>query len=321
MPKKEILGAMFHEERALSVFGPMLDLYKSGRISWFRQDKLPQIKFFPSSYISEKSYSHQCWLFLMAILARAKQNADSIFKRALQQLESDPSDIKFFTPGVVANTLSIEEIKIFLFNITGNYLLEEFSKSWKVNSCLLNEKFEGQISNIFEGSATASDARKQLVQFSGIGNKIASLMMEWFEEIDLIIPPLYGSPPIDYHFARFALITGMVEIEKLKHERIRSDSIVKVIIPFFDTFCQKHKIAMSKLDPAVWLWSRNSCTQQKECGWCPVEKFCSGYFTYKSFVSKEGIEWLGEYSKAHNRQLYLFDALGLPKNKKERMKK
>ncbi len=245
---------------------------------------------------------------MIAVLIRANQNGDDLFYKALKVFNGNTG---FFLPKVVARQASLEEITAFIRKITGNYLLGEFSRAWKYNAEVLGEKFSWDPVNIFRDMKSHSEARALLVySFRGVGEKIAALIIEWFEEIEALPYPLYGAPPLDFHVLRFLLITSIVEIEELiSGERIRGDKIIKVVLPLFDEFCREEKLTSSHIDPALWLWSRHACTSQKRCYWCPEKDLCRWFFRYGTYKSKEGVL----FEEREDKQLYLLDEKGRPK--------
>ncbi len=307
------------EARTLDVFQTLIGLFEKSNISWFCKEALPQINFRPKS-IEKNSYEHRCWLFFMAMLTVANNSSDDIFYRSLKMYERNKG---LFLPKIVARHINIDNVRAFLEQVFGRYNLEMLTRAWKDNATMLGRDYQWEPLMIFKGVDKHKEARERIRQFSNFGDKIASLLIEWFEEIETI-PRFYGPPPIDFHVLRLLIITECILVKGLDYNtRVRADKIIRRVIPLLEPFCYEHQFPTA-LDPVMWLWGRNVCSKwpldgrphsrqprtskSSRCHWCPVEKYCKHYFSYGSYRSKEGIS----LEPRQDLQLYLFDKQGRP---------
>ncbi len=167
------------------------------------------------------------------------------------------------------------------------YGLDEFAASWHNNSVTLVERWDGNVLNIYDGTADFEEAfaridhknpvNKDKPIFTGIRRKIFALFTIWLQERKYI--PTFPTPiPVDFHALRLLFATGVVTADGLESfiatpgihpEHFRGRPMLRVTEEVMDEitlwsqgFLRKHGFSHLAINPALWVLSRELCPHE-----------------------------------------------------------
>jgi len=193
------------------------------------------------------------------------------------------------------------------------YMLNDFPKNYVKNMQLLLEKYNGDPRNIIH-KQSIEQARKNLMEFHGIGTGIANLFINYLTDINLIctLNPLEARVKVDVHKARIPINTNCITGQ----DEYRRDIITKPLEDMYLQICKEQKLNAQILDTAPWIIGSEICAKRNynRCLQdCPIEDLCTSCVkendkTGKIIVhelKRDGKKYRVETRK-HARQLQLF---------------
>jgi len=328
----------YNTERAIEVFRLLDKLWKDGNGIFkdvvLSQNRWPEPK-------QKKELAN--YLFCAAIFMRGARNSDDPFRWLSKLWQKVP---EMFDPESVAKEWTMRRIQHTIREITPEilqkkkeedngdngagalgYNLRESTRFWHKNLTVLHKEWGGDIFNAFwgvtefEGFYRRVNYEDNEAGFEGMKRKIFSLFVIWLQERGLI--PILPTPlPIDHHALRILTATGIVKfidpnvpvtLEKYYPAligqfavRVYDKKVNDPIAIWSQKLLKKHNISHLTVNPAMWVVSRDFCSNQLQnttrqngqffftpellkqnpklwpkryknpCRYCPLESFCTG---------------------------------------------
>jgi endonuclease III len=169
----------------------------------------------------------------------------------------------FFNPIQVSNH-SLEEIteiiqKDFQYNLKTKKEIRNEQK-FKYNADKLVGEYGGDPTRLIQGKEV-EQAKKELMQFKGIGTGIANLYLTYLHERGIASPINYEelSLKVDVHKARIPLNTDVVIVNS---SEIRYDRLVKRLEEAYKISAKRLGLDTYNLDSALWIIGSKVCTSQ-----------------------------------------------------------
>ena len=232
------------------------------------------------------------------------------------------------------------------------YKIDELARSWEKNSKALAECWGGDPRFVFNGCRDFNDVFQRIDieknphrGFMGMRRKIFSLLTIWLQEKGLV--PIIPTPiPFDFHAQRLLLVTKVLILDdvakpfhpdpsKPNHPkelrgqmmfRAEEKWIMDPLSMWSQDFIRRNKLNHMIINPALWILSREFCSEQYQngtrkkgmefflpekmkdssawprwykdpCGHCPVEHLCSlvspasVYYTLGRLVYFERVQY------------------------------
>lgn len=328
----------FNTRRALEIFR-LLDHLWRDKEGIFKNIVLSQNRW-PEP---EKQIELANYLFCAALFMRGARNSDDPFRWLSKLWQQVP---QMFNPTIVARDWPPERIQETIRTITPEilkvlkqedrlkngagalgYKLEDSAKFWHRNLTLLAQYWDSNILNAFWGVTEFEEFYRRVneddnpVGFRGMKRKIFSLFTIWLQERKII--PVFPTPlPIDHHALRIMTATKIVQFQDVKKlpalahyfPALKDKMAIRAwdkklndpIAIWSQKFLVKHGISHHTINPALWVISRDLCSNQLQnttrkdgqffftpelikenpklwpkrykdpCRFCPIERFCSG---------------------------------------------
>jgi endonuclease III len=237
-----------------------------------------ELEYFPIRKEPKEKLKASQYLWTCAFFERLMQSRQ-IIRNASRIWNSENKWI--FSP-VEITTAPFEKLERiikneFQFNIkTKNE--ETPAKRFLYNAEAIVELYEGDPRRIIQNK-TVEEARKNLMQFKGIGRGIANLIMIYLSERELATPIDYtnGTPKIDIHKTRIPLSNQTIKTNK---RTIRRDKLTTILEEGFREIAIKNEIPITEIDKGFWIIGSEICAKMnyRTCyEKCPLFKYCTGY--------------------------------------------
>ncbi|MFA5992937.1 MAG: hypothetical protein WC796_04485 [Candidatus Pacearchaeota archaeon] len=237
-------------------------LFSGGFKQFLPQWNLPsEVEFDPPAIKVQDPLRASLYLWTCAFFERMNQSRYIITNAA--RVWNDPNKRWFFHPVQVA-THSLEQISDitlgeFQFNLTG--LREEPpEKRYLDNALLLVNEYHGDPRKLIE-ERTVEEARKNIMQFKGIGSGIANLYILYLLEREITSPtdPENVLLKVDIHKARLLLNTQAV---KTKSQRVRRGMLTPALEKAYLESSRRQGLDPRDLDAALWITGSEGCARR-----------------------------------------------------------
>ncbi len=248
-------------QRARTVFGLMLDLYKRRAYPFINLEKdLPQN--LVTAEIQSNPLSLARHLFFACHYMRGTVVSSHAFHVLNKMQEKHPwlfneEILVLTTAGQVSDALG-EHIP---------WHQVQVGKLWLANAHTLHREWGGDPRRIFSGSPSKKTLYKRVMGrkykgyrgrcegFGGFREKMTSMLAYFLESKNLITPtPL--SAPVDFHHFRVYLATEMIRV---KTDTVRYEYVKKLGIRLAEWLQREFSLSQVEYGDIVWLWSLRSC--------------------------------------------------------------
>lgn len=220
--------------------------------------------------------------YLWTVAFFERMNQSNIITRNAHRVWARQSDRWIFEPLEVAETEDISKIERILregfqFNLQS---IGESSPAERFlhNAQLLVRDYDGDPRNLIQYN-TVAQARKNLMEFKGIGTGIANLFIIYLLDRQLASPrdPENALLKVDVHKGRLPINCGAVT--PTNGEIYRDDSYVKTLERAYWKICRKNNFDPHVLDAVLWVIGSEVCARNDytNCGMnCSLFSICGG---------------------------------------------
>ncbi|MAG07453.1 hypothetical protein CMI46_01395 [Candidatus Pacearchaeota archaeon] len=215
------------------------------------------------------------YLWTEAFFERRNQSAE-IIKNARKVW--DASDMRwFFEPEEVVKRSEGRAENIIFYDF--RYALtreaeEPNGKKYLDNAEKLVQEFGGDPRNLINGQ-TVDQARKNIMEFKGIGTGIANLYIEYLLDRRIASPldPENAMTKVDIYKAKIPLNTDVILLEN-GHGEVRRDQVVEALEPSYRDCVKGLGFNMPTIGTALWLIGTRGCREKNfnVCKHCPLEE-------------------------------------------------
>lgn len=163
------------------------------------------------------------------------------------------------------------------------------------HNCIELMKYGGSIRNFFESKDFDSlkivdslfvnpRAKRKEKEFWRFGPKLSILLIQWMDRYGLC-PELKNADnigiPVDFEICRFAIQTGIVDID---YEVSAHNLSYNILLPMFIKLCVETGWKPRAVSEALWTIGSKGCSNEKPAkkeknSVCPVRNFCSGVYS------------------------------------------
>jgi len=211
-----------------------------------------------------------------------RMNQSDLITRNAHAVWGDPRKNWMFQPERVAdaNYSDIEDILMrdFQFNLQSENE-DSPATRFRNNADLLIRKYGGDPREIVDGSKVGQ-ARRNLMEFQGIGTGIANLFIIYLMDRKLACPsdPENALLKVDVHKGRIPVNCGAVT--PTNGEIYRDERYADDLEKAYHSICKKHGFDARRLDAALWAVGSKGCARQDytHCRMvCPLFDLCEGF--------------------------------------------
>lgn len=239
----------------------------------------PELEYNPRQARPSDPFQAALYLWTCVFFERITKSSQ-IIANARKTWEK-PSKKWIFNPNEVSRRElpEIEDILLrdFQFGLKGKNE-ETPGKRFFDNAKLLVKAFDGDPRNLIKYNHI-EQARKNLMEFKGIGSGIANLFIIYLMERGIAFPrdPESAYLKVDVHKGRIPINCGAVN--PTQNEIARDDTYVRVMEHSYRAICHKENLDVKTLDASLWVIGSEICPRKdysvcrREC---PLVDLCKG---------------------------------------------
>lgn len=257
-------------KRAESVLDKLLNQYQNN-LNPYNEIELPQRKENIPEGIEYGSLSHALYLFFACNYMQGPINSDFAFNQ-LREVWRHGKEI--FNPNQIAEDgfgTFVQRVYWKLVRGELHYNLHNIPKYWAFNAYKLYWYWQSDPRNLLGGLPNFDDLQFRLAHkkgkgsleiphgFKGFGPKMTPMLAYFYMDAG-ITDESSMPPPIDFHLLRIMTQCRLLTIDNPEADRF-TDEYKAAARELALTCCEDKDVPMTEFAEALWLWSRDMCSQ------------------------------------------------------------
>jgi hypothetical protein len=233
MPRSNEFKVVVDHKRAKQVFSLLIEARRNNH-PVYDGIKVPhQADMLPHNLSSNDGLAFSLYLFVLSFMMAGAVKSLTIASQLAKVHEKHP---EFFDPAFMMS-FSIEDLEKVLRKADGiRYRPYSFAKYWHENFIKLHYHWSGDPRKLFNEVESYDDMCEVMVNkggfrldnpkgFLGFQKKITSMFIFYMVDTGLVKPSWIFPVPIDYHYLRITIGTGVIRIEDSNQQLILDEEI------------------------------------------------------------------------------------------------
>lgn len=236
---------------------------KNGFPYYLEAAQLPQDERNMPPSLTRGGKDHANFLFTTCYYMRGGIKSFAAFRGLSALYEEDPSlfnpkDAKSREASVIAEALA---------SVGLGFSKNVISNQWISNAAKLEQEYDGDARNIFEGTTDYRELLRRIQNkngngFKGFQEKMTS-MLAYFLMADKLIPYFDFPLPVDFHVLRVSAATEMITFENIpSNGNIYHQKTLDLLRDMYHDYSVTHGISQLEVCDAVWSLSSAICGDQ-----------------------------------------------------------